>query len=208
MCPRELWKAFDGAPEERTEFAAAILRNAADLIAAPAAWTTNTTTAARDVEGNEVNCVSDEAESFCALGAVQRATRDLGDVRFGRPFPVDVWPTCGLAWRVVRDCLGGVDPQVFNNTVADTAEDVIDALLIAAEVLEAGELSDSVLDPWGAAAGGSTLKASRYESVPAAGSADAILLPSTVAGPRPRKRAKARPRLTQLQRELTERVAA
>jgi hypothetical protein len=157
-----------------------VLRRAASIISAPGAWTANTATT-RAADGTEVDPLAPEARSWCAAGAVARAEDELGGARWG----------C-LPWVALTKHLG-IDPQRHNNRKGRRAEQVVDALLGAAALVEQG--ANDLWHPWPpATAGGRRVKANYLHE---------IELHGVTVERRPRRRATPRVPL-----ELTERVAA
>ena len=72
-----------------TARAAFILRQAADLIAAPASWTKGVS--ARDASGRHADRMYDDAVSYCAIGATECAwqnerRRHAGEIRYPNPW--------------------------------------------------------------------------------------------------------------------------
>jgi hypothetical protein len=99
------------------ENVADVLDAAADLLEKPGAWTTRT--CARDRQGNTTGWDEDDAECFCALGAIFRAGK--GDVSgaddfFGKALG-------GLGW-------GSIAP--FNDAPGRTQDEVVAKLREAA----------------------------------------------------------------------------
>jgi hypothetical protein len=143
MCTRDWGRA--PIPHAHAQVAAQVLRHSAAVI--ERGWTSNTGTTARDRNGREVSAFAPEATSWCALGAVKKTTRELG---------VE-WTRTGEALSALG-CHLGMDPQEFNNTRATSGDEVVEAMLIAAEALEAGDFRDhddhNDRDPWRPGVGG------------------------------------------------------
>lgn len=122
-----IWGRIAAAAELRSltmsRGSAAVLRRAAELIAAPERWTQGTL--ARDANGKECQECGTQAVQWCALGAIVRAAADAGFHSH--------W--CDASW-VLRLHLGIRNTGEWNDSPFRTHAEVLAALRAAADAEE------------------------------------------------------------------------
>lgn len=119
--------ASNGQPEVEPSVAT-ILRKAADLIAAPGAWTQGAF--GRDAAGMVRPIQFDSAECFCALGAIAKVTHHDPDSAWTAGIHVD-------AREWAERALGGAFLVDWNDKEGRTQVEVVAALRKAADLADA-----------------------------------------------------------------------
>ena len=106
-----------------------VLTKARELISDPAKWTQGASAKNRD--GKVVGLMSDDAECFCLIGAIDRITLD------GEDADNDTAWAGAEAYRLTRDAIGGGAISEWNDEPKRTHADVISALDAAIEKAKA-----------------------------------------------------------------------